>query len=139
MSSPSGVCIASAGERAIGAHLPARTLERVLRGKPARSVLDLVQQIECVVVLVPPRSGVGQEQDDVERSGVVFVDAQLVLAQAERLLAETRVGAFKLGVLGSPGNVAAVAGILSRYPEVPVVLDPVCERGEVNLQRQCAS
>ena len=85
VSSPSGVCIASAGERAIGAHLPARTLERVLRGKPARSVLDLVQQIECVVVLVPPRSGVGQEQEDVERSGVVFVDAQLVLGLIENL------------------------------------------------------
>lgn len=57
------------------------------------------------------------------------VDAAWVLAQAEKLLAETRVSAFKLGVLASAANVAAVASILSAHPDVPVVLDPVLASG----------
>src|SRR4051812_29182675 len=57
------------------------------------------------------------------------VDSAWVRAQADRLLAETRVGAFKLGVLGSAANAAVVAEILARYPEVPVVVDPVLASG----------
>ncbi len=40
------------------------------------------------------------------------VDSRRVHMQAERLLAEMQVAAFKLGVLGSPGNVEAIAAIL---------------------------
>lgn len=60
---------------------------------------------------------------------VLAVDAAWVAAQAEKLLAESRVDAFKLGVLGSAANVAVIASILARYPEVPVVLDPVLASG----------
>jgi hydroxymethylpyrimidine/phosphomethylpyrimidine kinase len=61
------------------------------------------------------------------------IDADWVRAQAERLLAEMKVAAFKLGVLGSVENIHAVAEVLSDYPEVPVVLDPVLAsaRGDV--------
>ena len=67
-----------------------------------------------------------------DTSGVaetLAVDARWVRAQAERVLAETRVGAFKVGVLGSAANAQAVAGILGRYPETPVVVDPVLASG----------
>jgi hydroxymethylpyrimidine/phosphomethylpyrimidine kinase len=57
------------------------------------------------------------------------VEAQWVSAQARRLLADTAVAAFKLGVLGSAPNVAAVAEILSDYPRAPVILDPVLASG----------
>jgi hydroxymethylpyrimidine/phosphomethylpyrimidine kinase len=57
------------------------------------------------------------------------VDASLVRAQAETLLLEMRVAAFKLGVLGSADNIAAIAGLLSQHPEIPVVLDPVLASG----------
>ncbi|MGE5641051.1 MAG: bifunctional hydroxymethylpyrimidine kinase/phosphomethylpyrimidine kinase [Clostridia bacterium] len=57
------------------------------------------------------------------------VDTRLVLAQAQRLLAESQVRAFKLGVLGSPANAQAVAGLLARHPGVPVVVDPVLASG----------
>src|SRR5688572_8744469 len=57
------------------------------------------------------------------------VEPERVRAQAELLLAETRVGAFKLGVLGSAGNIHAVSAILEDYPEVPMVLDPVLASG----------
>jgi hydroxymethylpyrimidine/phosphomethylpyrimidine kinase len=61
------------------------------------------------------------------------IEADWVRAQAERLLAEMKVAAFKLGVLGSVENIRAVAEVLSDYPEVPVVLDPVLAsaRGDV--------
>lgn len=57
------------------------------------------------------------------------VEPERVRAQAELLLGETRVAAFKLGVLGSAGNVHAVSAILEDHPDVPVVLDPVLASG----------
>ena len=53
------------------------------------------------------------------------IEPELVAEQARRVLADVRVAAFKLGVLGSAANARAVAAVLAEYPEVPVVLDPV--------------
>lgn len=68
-------------------------------------------------------------QDTSGVESIHAVDADSVRAQAEALLAEMRVAAFKLGVLGSAENARAIAGVLSDYPEVPVVLDPVLASG----------
>ena len=57
------------------------------------------------------------------------VDAGRVRAQAERLLADMRIAAFKLGVLGSSANAEIVARILADHAEIPVVLDPVLASG----------
>lgn len=57
------------------------------------------------------------------------VDPARVRAQAETLLADMRVAAFKLGVLGSLENIRVIADVISDYPEVPVVLDPVLASG----------
>ena len=57
------------------------------------------------------------------------VDAGLVERQALKLLAEMKVAAFKLGVLGSAANVRAVAGVVASHPRVPLVLDPVLASG----------
>src|SRR5262245_24727670 len=57
------------------------------------------------------------------------VDAARVRLQAEHLLADVRVGAFEIGVLGSAANVEAVAAVLADHPETPVVLDPVLASG----------
>src|SRR6185295_8152688 len=43
------------------------------------------------------------------------VDCRWVEDQARRLLAEMRVDAFKLGVLGSARNIAVVAGVLAEH------------------------
>jgi hydroxymethylpyrimidine/phosphomethylpyrimidine kinase len=61
------------------------------------------------------------------------LDSAAVAAQARCLLADVRVAAFKLGVVGSAANCAAIAEVLSQYPEVPVVIDPVLAsaRGDV--------
>jgi hydroxymethylpyrimidine/phosphomethylpyrimidine kinase len=68
-------------------------------------------------------------QDTAGVESVHPVEAEHIRAQAGLLLAETRVGAFKLGVLGSAANVHAVSAILEEHPDVPVVLDPVLASG----------
>ena len=57
------------------------------------------------------------------------VDAGRVARQAECVLADIPVAAFKLGVLGTADVIAAVADILAAHPTVPVVLDPVLASG----------
>ncbi len=51
--------------------------------------------------------------------------AKLVLEQAAEVVRAQRVGAIKLGALGSVANVRALAGWLASIRSVPVVLDPV--------------
>lgn len=55
---------------------------------------------------------------------VVALDADTVAAQARAVLEDIPVHAFKLGMAGSVENIAAVAEILSDYPELPLVLEP---------------
>ena len=67
-----------------------------------------------------------------DTSGVEHLEAiaaDLVVRQARALLAETRVAAFKAGVLASADNVRAVAAIAARHPDVPLVVDPVLASG----------
>lgn len=68
-------------------------------------------------------------QDTVGVDSVHPVDAELVERQARQLLEDMPVAAFKLGVLGSVENVVAVAEIVSDYPDVPLVFDPVLASG----------
>ncbi len=57
------------------------------------------------------------------------IDAALVERQAAALLAEMKVAAFKVGVLGSEANARAVAAIVASHPRVPLVVDPVLASG----------
>src|SRR5215813_13979612 len=68
-------------------------------------------------------------QDTLGVEGVQPLDAEWVADQARCLLEDMPVDAFKIGALGSVENIAAIAEILSDYPEVPVVLDPVLASG----------
>ena len=68
-------------------------------------------------------------QDTHGVESIEALDAAMVRAQAEAVLADMRVAAFKLGVLGSADNVRAIADLLSDFPDVPVVLDPVLASG----------
>ncbi len=60
---------------------------------------------------------------------LLAVDSRWVARQARCVLADAPAAAFKLGVLGSPENAAAIAAILAEHPQVPVVLDPVLASG----------
>ena len=68
-------------------------------------------------------------QDTVNVHGFVPSDPKLVIDQALAVLNDMPVGAIKIGMLGSVELVEAVATVLSRHPEIPVVLDPVLVAG----------
>ena len=64
-------------------------------------------------------------QDTVGVESVLPVAAETLERQARALLEDMQVAAFKVGVLGSVENVLAVAEIVSDYPDIPLILDPV--------------
>src|SRR5688572_17574711 len=68
-------------------------------------------------------------QDTSGVEGLHAVEPSRVADQARCLLADLPVAAFKLGVLGSAGNAAAIAQVLAAHPRVPVVVDPVLASG----------
>jgi hydroxymethylpyrimidine/phosphomethylpyrimidine kinase len=68
-------------------------------------------------------------QDSVGVRSLQPVAAELVEQQARAILEDMPVAAFKIGVLGSVENVLAVAEIVSDYPDIPLVLDPVLASG----------
>ena len=68
-------------------------------------------------------------QDTLGVEGVQALDAEWVADQARCLLEDMPVDAFKIGVLGSVEIIAAIAEIVSDYPDVPLILDPVLASG----------
>ena len=68
-------------------------------------------------------------QDTLGVEAIQPLDADWVTDQARCLLEDMPVDAFKIGALGSLENIAAIAEILSDYPDVPLVLDPVLASG----------
>ena len=60
---------------------------------------------------------------------LLAIDSDWVVDQARKILEDMPVAAFKLGVLGSVENITAIAEIISDYPEIPVILDPVLASG----------
>ena len=57
------------------------------------------------------------------------LDAEWVADQARCVLEDMPVAAFKIGLLGSIENISAIAEVVSDYPEIPLVLDPVLASG----------
>jgi hydroxymethylpyrimidine/phosphomethylpyrimidine kinase len=57
------------------------------------------------------------------------IDARWVADQARCVLEDVRVAVFKIGLLGSAEIVAAIAEVVSDYPEIPLVFDPVLASG----------
>ncbi len=68
-------------------------------------------------------------QDTIGVEGVLAIDADWVADQARCVLEDMPVAAFKLGVLGSTENIAAIAEVVSDYPDIPLILDPVLASG----------
>ncbi len=68
-------------------------------------------------------------QDSAGVEALFPVDADWVADQARALLEDMPVAAFKIGMLGSVENIAAIAEILSDYPHIPLILDPVLASG----------
>jgi hydroxymethylpyrimidine/phosphomethylpyrimidine kinase len=68
-------------------------------------------------------------QDTSGVDDVQAIDSELVMNQARTLLEDMPVAAFKIGLLGSVENIAAIAEIISDYPDIPLVFDPVLSSG----------
>ena len=68
-------------------------------------------------------------QDTAGVEGVLPIDAEWVADQARALLEDMPVAAFKLGMMGSVEIIAAIAEVISDYPDIPVILDPVLASG----------
>jgi hydroxymethylpyrimidine/phosphomethylpyrimidine kinase len=61
------------------------------------------------------------------------LSAELVERQATPLLAESKIAAFKVGVVASADNARAIAALARAHPQVPLVLDPVLASGRGDL------
>ena len=128
---------------------PVRPAERVLRTSPAP--MPSLPPIVLSFAASDPTGGAGLQadlltlasmgchplsvvtaltvQDTRGVDDLLAIDSDWVVDQARKLLEDMPVAAFKLGVLGSVENITAIAEIISDYPEVPVILDPVLVSG----------
>jgi len=68
-------------------------------------------------------------QDTVGVDDVMALDSGWVADQARAVLEDMPVHVFKIGMLGSVEIIAAIAEIVSDYPDIPIVLDPVLSSG----------
>jgi len=68
-------------------------------------------------------------QDTMGVDDVSPIEAEWVADQARCVLEDMPVAAFKIGLLGNVEQIAAIAEVVSDYPEVPLVLDPVLASG----------
>jgi hydroxymethylpyrimidine/phosphomethylpyrimidine kinase len=68
-------------------------------------------------------------QDTIGVEGILAMEPDWVVDQARCLLEDMPVDAIKLGVMGSIENIAAIAEIVSDYPDVPLIVDPVLSSG----------
>ena len=68
-------------------------------------------------------------QDSLGVDDIFPLDAEWVADQARAVLEDMPVAAFKIGMLGSVECIAAIAEIVSDYPDIPLILDPVLSSG----------
>ncbi|MFK4997451.1 bifunctional hydroxymethylpyrimidine kinase/phosphomethylpyrimidine kinase [Bacillus sp. N9] len=67
------------------------------------------------------------------------IEPDIVVAQIDAVLKDFNVGAIKTGMLFSAEIIQAVAETMSRYPSIPLVIDPVMiAKGGENLLQQSA-
>jgi hydroxymethylpyrimidine/phosphomethylpyrimidine kinase len=68
-------------------------------------------------------------QDSAGVEDLLALDPEWVVDQARCVLEDMAVSAFKIGLLGSVEIIAAIAEVVSDYPDIPLVLDPVLASG----------
>ena len=68
-------------------------------------------------------------QDTVGVSKLIPNDAKLVNDQARLILADMEVEIFKIGLACSKENINVIAEIVSDYPDIPLIIDPVLSSG----------
>jgi len=67
-----------------------------------------------------------------------YLSPQLVLSQIDAVLSDIGVDAIKTGMLGNCQIIQAVAGQLTQYPQIPLVVDPVMasQNGDILMEEE---
>jgi hydroxymethylpyrimidine/phosphomethylpyrimidine kinase len=68
-------------------------------------------------------------QDTAGVENLQAIDSDWVADQARLVLEDMPVAAFKVGLVGSIENIAVIAEVVSDYPDVPLIFDPVLASG----------
>lgn len=68
-------------------------------------------------------------QDTLGVEDVFPMEAEWIVDQARCVLEDMPVAAFKIGLIGSVENIAAIAEVVADYPDIPLILDPVLASG----------
>ena len=68
-------------------------------------------------------------QDTIGVDRLISVDSKVVNDQARSILEDMEVSIFKLGLLGSKENISIIAEIITDYPDIPLIIDPVLSSG----------
>ncbi|MDT8429539.1 MAG: hydroxymethylpyrimidine/phosphomethylpyrimidine kinase [Pseudomonadales bacterium] len=68
-------------------------------------------------------------QDTRNVSRIVPTEPLLLVEQARAVLEDMSVQAFKIGLIGSIENIEVIHTLLTDYPNIPVVLDPILQAG----------
>lgn len=95
-------------------------------GAGLQADIETLASLDCHATTVITALTV-QDTGDVKK--FTALPADHVTAQAQALLADMPVAAFKIGMLGSAANARAILGILQDHPNIPLVLDPVLASG----------
>jgi hydroxymethylpyrimidine/phosphomethylpyrimidine kinase len=64
-------------------------------------------------------------QDTIDVQSFSPMPADLIIEQARAVLEDIPIVAFKIGVVGSPEVAMAIHSIITDYPHIPVIYDPV--------------
>lgn len=68
-------------------------------------------------------------QDTAGVEDILVLDSEWIVDQARTVLQDMPVQAFKIGMLGSVEIIAAITEIISDYPDIPLILDPILASG----------
>ncbi|PSJ18717.1 bifunctional hydroxymethylpyrimidine kinase/phosphomethylpyrimidine kinase [Nitrosomonas supralitoralis] len=68
-------------------------------------------------------------QDTAGVDEIMPLDSEWIVDQARAVLEDMPVHVFKIGLLGSVEIIAAIAEIVSDYPHIPLVMDPILTSG----------
>lgn len=68
-------------------------------------------------------------QDTAGVDDVMALDPEWIADQARAVLEDMPVHVFKIGMLGSAEIIMAIAEVISDYPDIPLVLDPILSSG----------
>lgn len=58
------------------------------------------------------------------------IDASLIKQQAEIILSDSVIAAFKIGMLATHDTVRTIGQLLKQFPNIPVILDPILKGGK---------